>query len=309
LLFGRWQTNFNFGKIYVMKQLLALAIICLMTNGLRAQKVNWQKINAMNPDKILLAGKRQPNKVLLVGSFHFGYPNLDGHKTDSSKFIDVLSAQRQKEIQELADVIKRFKPTRIYIESTRAAFHDSLYAEYLAGRYKPGRNEIYQVAYRVGKQMGLNKVYSVDDDDFISENYKRYTKLDSMANQSVPVDSVRDQYWGARYSKLYKTGDSIETTLTMLENFLLMAEPATLKRWHGNYFVQGFCTPGSDGPDVLSMWWYSRNLRIVNNILKTKPTAEDRILVLFGNGHVPIIKHCLEASPEFEVVELKSLLK
>ena len=88
-----------------------------------------------------------------------------------------------------------------------------------------------------------------------------------------------------------------------------MAEPKTLKRMHGNYLTTGFGTQGSNGPDMLAMWWYSRNLRIFNKILQTEPTAEDRIVVLFGNGHMPILKQCFESSPEFEVVELKSLLK
>jgi hypothetical protein len=274
-----------------------------------AQKVNWKKLNQLKPDKVLLAGDRQPSKVLLLGTFHFGYPNLDSHKTDSSKFIDVLSAERQKEIQELADVIKVFKPTRIYIESSSQRYHDSLYTEYLNDRYTPGRNEVYQVGYRVAKQLGHAKVYAVDASNYASENYNRYPQIDSMWNHPDVVDSARDKYWDAMYRKFYDAGDSIETTLTMLENFLLMAEPATLYRMHGHYLSGGFNTKNSDGPDILAMWWYSRNLRIFNKILRTQPTKEDRIVVLFGNGHMPILKHCFQSSPEFEVVELKSLLK
>lgn len=292
-----------------MKKMSILLATALVSFAAEAQQVNWKKLNELKPDKILLAGARQPTKVLLLGTFHFGYPNLDGHKTDSSKFIDVLSTQRQAEIKELAEVIKRFKPTRVYIESSNNAYHDSLYNEYKNNRYVPGRNEVYQLAYRVAKEMGLKKVYAVDASNFSSENYERYTWLDSLWNLPNNVDTVRDQYWNNKYSKLYKASDSIETTLTMLENFLLMAEPETLNRLHGAYFTGGFNTTGSNGPDMLAMWWYSRNLRIMNNILLTKPTSEDRIMVLFGNGHVPILKHCFQSSPEFELVELKSLLK
>lgn len=292
----------------MQKQILFLFFIYLGLS-VSAQKVNWKKLEQLKPDQILLSGERQPTKVLLLGTFHFGYPNLDSHKTDSSKYIDVLSPTRQKELQELAEVIKKFKPTRIYIEAWNPSYHDSLYKEYLAGRYKLGRNEIYQVAYRVAGQSGLPKVYSVDASSFARENYKKYPLIDSMWKYPNPVDSTRDKYWNAMYSRMYTTSDSIETTLTMLENFLLMAEPATLFRMHGHYLSGGFNTKGNDGPDILPMWWYSRNLRIFNNILKTRPTAEDRIVVLFGNGHMPILKHCFQSSPEFEVVELKSLVK
>lgn len=291
-----------------MRKLITIPVLLLMAVSVAAQKVNWKKLEELNADRILLAGERQPTKVLLLGTFHFGYPNLDGHKTDSSKFIDVLSPQRQKELRELADVIKRFKPTRVYIEAWNPSFHDSLYTEYLHERYKPGRNEIYQVGYRVARQMGLSKVYPVDAGNFASENYRKYSWIDSMWNKSEPIDSIRDQYWDRMYKRFYTTGDSIEVTLTMLENFLLMAEPGNLFRMHGHYLAGGFNTKGNAGPDILAMWWYSRNLRIFNNILTTKPGPEDRIMVLVGNGHVPILKHCFRSSPEFEVVELKSLV-
>lgn len=291
-----------------MKQVFTVALLFIVTSVF-AQKIDWQKLESLNPDKVLLNGERKPAKVLLLGTFHFGYPNLDAHKTDSSKFIDVLSAQRQKEIQQLADVIMEFKPTRFYIEGWNQAFQDSLFNEYIAGRYKLGRNENYQLGYRVAKQAGLKKVYAVDASNFASENFKRYSWIDSMWNLNNMVDSVRDKYWSKKFSQLYTTSDSIETTLTMLENFLLMAQPATLKRMHGAYLSGGFSTTEDNGPDMLAMWWYSRNLRIFNKILQTKPTAEDRIVVLFGNGHAPILKQCFESSPEFELIDLKSLLK
>lgn len=290
------------------KQLLFLLPACMFFSA-NAQKIDWKKLEQLTPDKVLLAGERQPTKVLLLGTFHFGYPNLDGHKTDSAKFIDVLSPTRQKELEELAEVIMRFKPTRVYIENWNPSYHDSLYKEYMAGRYKLGRNEIFQVAYRVAKMAGLPKVYPVDASNFANENYKKYPRIDTMWKRPDPVDSMRDKYWNNKYSEFYEASDSIEVTLTMLENFLVMAQPATLQRMHGHYLTGGFNTKGNDGPDILPMWWYSRNLRIFNNILKTKPTAEDRIVVLFGNGHMPILKHCFQTSPEFEVVELKTLIK
>jgi hypothetical protein len=292
-----------------MKKMAALLFAFVVIQSSFAQKVDWNKLNRLDPDLILMGGPKKPTKVLLLGTFHFGYPNLDTHKTDSANYIDVMSAKRQAELQELAEVILRFQPTRFYIESWNTSFHDSLYNEYLAGNYKPGRNENYQVGYRVAKQAGLKKIFPVDASNFAAENYKKYPWLDSMWNMNNPIDSSRDKYWSKRYSKLYTAGDSVEVTLTMLENFLQMAQPKVLHRMHGNYLAAGFGTEGTNGPDMLAMWWYSRNLRIFNKILQTKPAGEDRIVILFGNGHMPILKHCFQSSPEFEVVELKTLLK
>ena len=285
--------------------LLSFLISFAIGNG---QAVNWEKIKEANADRILLSGSRQPAKVLMLGTFHFAYPNNDAHKTDSTNFIDVLSDKRQKELRELAEVIARFKPTRVYIESRNQRFHDSLYNAYRKGQYEPDRNEIYQIGYRVAGMMGMDKIYCVDAGNFLQENYRRFTFIDSLWKAPLR-DSVRDRYWSQRFSEMYNAGDSLEKHFTILENFLLMAEPVTQRRMHGAYLTGGFNTTGNEGPDALSMWWYSRNLRIFNNILSTQPGSQDRIVVLFGNGHAPILRHCFETSPEFELIELKSLLK
>lgn len=294
-------------EFFMKKMIACFSILFPLSSS--AQKVDWEKLRSIQPDKILLSGERKPTKVLLLGTFHFGYPNLDGHKTDSSKFVDVKSPQRQKELEELAGVIKRFKPTRIYVESSDQGWIDSLYGEYVKGHYKMGRNEIYQVGFRVAGQMKHPKLYAVDTWPFSHEFQKQYKWIDSLWEDKTAVDSLRDKYWDKKYSAMYTASDSIHTVLTMLENFLLMAEPSTIQRMHGHYLCGGFNTESTAGPDAMSVWWYNRNLRIFNNVLKTKPTAADRIVVLFGNGHMPLLRHCFYSSPEFEIVELKNLLQ
>ncbi|MBO9659457.1 MAG: hypothetical protein J7527_11590, partial [Chitinophagaceae bacterium] len=103
-----------------MKQLLLIATLLMMLlSSTHGQKIDWKKIKALDPDIILHGGDRKPTEVLLLGTYHFAYPNLDVHKTDSSLQVDILSDKKQKEVKELVQVIERFKPTRIYIESVR----------------------------------------------------------------------------------------------------------------------------------------------------------------------------------------------
>jgi hypothetical protein len=290
-----------------MKLFPALFIIIVSHIQAYAQPVNWKKLDQQKADRILLDQSHPPTKALLLGSFHFGYPNLDGHKTDSSKMMDVLSPQRQKEIRQLVDVLASFKPTRVYIESSNQQRTDSLYNAYREGKHALRRNEIDQIAFRLAKELNLPTVYAVDASSFADDNGKKYPWIDSMWNSPAQVNKTRDDYWSRKYKMMYDAGDSTELINTMLETFLVMADPMTLHRMHGHYLAGGFNTSDKSGPDILAMWWYSRNLRIFNNILSTKPSGEDRILVLFGNGHMPILKHCFEASPEFEVTELKDL--
>ena len=69
-----------------------------------------------DPDEFLIPkGIDSLPKIFLLGTFHFEYPNLDANKVDKSKQIDILSEQKQKELQKLLDYVALFKPTKICI--------------------------------------------------------------------------------------------------------------------------------------------------------------------------------------------------
>jgi hypothetical protein len=260
-------------------------------------------------DEIMWSGERKPAQVLLLGTWHFGYPGLDAHKTRPEDRVDVLSPQRQQEMNEVIEVLKRYNPTRIYVESGRQAFIDSLYDAYRAGKHQLRRNELDQLAMRLGKELGLSKLHAVDDGSFISDYYKQMPFIDSLRKITGPVNESRDDYWNERYMKMYDYADSTLKHQSILEHLLVYADPYVLKRNHGHYISSGFHTNNAAGPDYLGMWWYSRNLRIYNNILHTNPSSGDRILVVFGNGHMSILRHLFESSPEFLLVELKDVVE
>src|ERR1044072_6612564 len=53
-------------------------------------------------------------KVMILGTFPFAKPALDYTKAERDS---ILSPKRQKEVRELIDKVKAFKPTKIAIES------------------------------------------------------------------------------------------------------------------------------------------------------------------------------------------------
>ena len=66
--------------------------------------------NLPDPDSILVGNEPRP-KVLLVGTFHFEYYDLDAHVTAKDNRVNVREPKRQHEMEELLDYIARFKPT------------------------------------------------------------------------------------------------------------------------------------------------------------------------------------------------------
>jgi hypothetical protein len=73
------------------------------------------------------------------------------------------------------------------------------------------------------------------------------------------------------------------------------------------YLIGDFKLDNERGVDILSSWWYNRNLRIFRKLQLITESPNDRILLIFGNGHAAVLRQFLEASPEYEFVEFDSL--
>lgn len=109
-----------------MKQIIYLILFSLQT-----LIVFGQTKNEIKPPSAFFP--KEKVKVLVVGTFHFDYPNLDVNKTEDNDKIDVLTEPKKSEVTELVNYIKKFNPTKIAIE----AFPDWKATEKLK-KYKTG---------------------------------------------------------------------------------------------------------------------------------------------------------------------------
>src|SRR5256885_6220306 len=90
-------------------------------------------------------------EVLVLGTYHMANP---GHDIFNMKADDVLAPKRQAEIAELIEVLKRFNPTKIAIESDAGTDRiPKRFADYLAGKYELTANEIDQIGLRLQKDL------------------------------------------------------------------------------------------------------------------------------------------------------------
>ena len=89
-----------------------------------------------------------------------------------------------------------------------------------------------------------------------------------------------------------------------------MNSPEELRRLHGRYLVAEFEVGGGGdyaGADSRAVW-YNRNICIFSNIERLRTAGTDRILVVIGSGHVPILEHLAENAPEYELVPSRDVL-
>ena len=283
----------------------------LLCGFLPAVQAFCQTPNAVfDPDSILIGDRRLP-QVLLLGCFHFDYPGLDAHKTLKEDEVDVLAPERQGELEELLEVIMRFRPNKLAVE-TQGGWLMQEYRRHQQERKPLGRNEFYQIGFWVMEKAGLDTLYAVDADPLM---WDLYTGPDSLIHRAW-LDPLYDGWdWGGpdaasrRYRELYHVQDLFAHDHTLLETFLAMNDDHALDRSFGSYLNGGFLLDRYRGADILSIHWYDRNLRIFRNIQRITTSPDDRILVVFGAGHMGILKHLFECTPEYQLVRLSELVE
>ena len=125
----------------------------------------------LDVDEYLLKGDQVP-QVLLVGTFHFGYPGLDTHKTKDEYKLDILSDGRQEELRELLDYIKKFKPTKIMIETgSNTGYVMNRMRRWQRGEEELGRDEGDQIAIRLAHELQLDTIYGIDAPSLLRDMY------------------------------------------------------------------------------------------------------------------------------------------
>ena len=86
-----------------------------------------------------------------------------------------------------------------------------------------------------------------------------------------------------------------------------------IKKDFGNYFISIFKYETEDnkffGVDFTTGWWFNRNLKILRNIQKIPAKPGDRLLVIYGSGHLNVLNPWIEASPEYELVSTLDYLQ
>ncbi len=281
-----------------------LAVVLIFSNFVDGQE------NLKYADDFLLNENRQPTKAMLLGVWHFDYPNADSHKTSDENMVDVLTPERQEEIIEVVDLLKEFNPTKIYLESGNQQNLNELFESYRKGEQQGNRNEIVQLGIRLADSLKHDRVYAVDATNFAFDNGKKYPEIAGLWDEKFHLDLPKYAEYDKAYNEWNNYSNSLLKNQTILQQLVYENDPRNLKRAYGQYMVSGWLkTSNNNGPDALALQWYNRNLRIFSNIMKTDPTAKDRILVIFGSGHIPLLQHSFEASPEFELVSFHKFAK
>ncbi len=258
----------------------------------------------------LLHAQDQRPQVLTLGVFHFEFPNREVQQIANEDQIDVLEPKYQAEIDSIAERLARFKPTAIVIERQPLEQRtiDSLYMAYLAGRHHLSRGEEEQLGFRLAKRFGLRTLHCVDEWGVFTPH------VDSLISgtDSTGAKKFEDYFNADPDSALHSARSFTFKTKGILPALREMNDPANVERSLGDYLIGLFKyeeAPGEfTGVDFETGRWFNRNLRIFRNIQRIPVTKDDRILVIYGAGHMNVLNYLFHCSPEYTFVNVSRYL-
>ncbi|CAM4280102.1 DUF5694 domain-containing protein [Gillisia limnaea] len=265
-------------------------------------QANAQKTDLKSPSEYF---PNERTKILVVGTIHLDYPNLDAAKTDKKDQIDVLEESKQKEVTELVNYIKQFKPTKVVIEAWDNFNATEKLREYKKGKFRDERSERYQLGIRIASELNLDTLYAIDANPMVED----LQELDSTYTENLfkGFDFKSDDPLWEITNEWYKTIGKLPTEMNLLSYYKYINSREHHKYEFGAYLVGDFKLENERGADILSVWWYNRNLRIFRKIQKINNGTDDRILVIYGNGHAAILRQLFDSSPEYDFIEFDSI--
>jgi hypothetical protein len=248
-----------------------------------------------------LGGRTAGAQVLVIGTYHMNNPGLDAVNI---KADDVLAPKRQSEIEQLAAQIAEFRPTKVAVEIPwgRDSVSNSLYRRYLAGSYSLDRTEMQQLGFRVARASRLPRIYGVDHDlDVNVAAVMVWALTHGQPDLASAAQSVS--------ARLVAEVDSVMKNATVGE-IVRALNSARADSAHGVYMAALRVGADTSYPGAtMTARWYERNLKIASNVLRLIEAPSDRVLVVIGAAHGPILRELLERVPGVQLVRPTSVLR
>lgn len=270
-------------------------------------------------------------EVILLGVYHFDNPGQDSYNTEVD---DYFSENRQKEIEEVVSRLKKFQPTKVFVEARpeRQVALDSLYRRYKGDEISlkeipGGRNEVYQIGFRLAKQLNLPSPLAIDYQGYWLGDYVDFI-ADTLAYSDYLNYQVIQADNAIKKSREYQSNSILQnlTRLNEWDNILAnhhyynniaihVRDTAKIMFQYQEqeaeidglpYLMRSFDF-NEIGVEMIAEW-YKRNLFIYRSILD-QTQKEDRVLIIIGSGHIRYLHQLLDDNPEFKITQPNRYLK
>lgn len=262
----------------------------------------------------------QRTEIMLLGSDHLSQVYEEEHPN-----TDVLLPHNQRDVEAFSAVVAEFSPDVIMVEvlPEKQKELDSLYSLYLQDKLDLndliyGRSEVYQLAFRIGKKLGLKKIIAVNSEGGTSQGI-----LDNGKNIEIYENDTKNlrKVVNETYEALQQGQLSFQEFLIFLNqpktyNQIYRLRYITPARVRDGTFTNPdemvnteFINPDYIGAELISVF-KNRDYKIYSNIVKTMLQEKPRrMLLIIGVGHIGSLKNIIRDDPEFEIVQTNEFLE
>lgn len=253
----------------------------------------------------------QTKQALIIGTFHYNNPGADVAKT---KNFDIMGSAAQDQLEEISEKIKDFAPDRVFVEwpYDEQSELDSLYQLYLEDRYFSNdslsnfylKNEIFQLAFRTAKKIGLPKVTAID---YNNTEFPFDSVMTVVATQKQKILEKEFSEGIQQFTQVFD--EKIESGSSLLElTYYLNTEE--MRQLSNRFHTQTPLLVGDQtnfiGP-YLAAEWHKRNLYMWSLAQKATQKNDQRIVLLLGASHIATIKDFIDQNKDWGTVELEEL--
>lgn len=251
----------------------------------------------------MTSAQTKKKQVLLVGTFHYANPGLDVAQV---KAFDIMSEKSQKELELMSDKIKKFGPDKIFVEweFSKQADLEKFYNKKTDSLFKNNKSEITQLALRTAKKLNHKKLYGMNV--YTSFPYDSLMMSMEKANQKDLMKRNNES------TKKFERDHNERITKSSLQNMMLYYNTKQFENENIQWYLEIANRAGNPddftGPSLVANW-YKRNLIMYSLIQKLTESTDNKIMILVGAGHAALIREFITHDPEFELVELSTVLK
>lgn len=265
------------------------------------------------------SGQAQKTDIMLVGSDHFNQT----YKKDNPN-TDILLPGQQTDLNAFVKLIIPYRPDMIMVEvlPEKQEQIDSLYALYRQNNLQldameDGRSEVYQLAFRLAKQLGLPKIYCVNAPGGTSQSI-----LDNGDN----INLYKEEGLALRAMATEKMKALQEKKISFKDYLVFLNQPETYNKVYRLRYITparvingtfkkpdamvdtAFINPKYIGAELTSVF-KNRDYKIYSNMVTTQlKTKARRVLLLIGSAHIGSLRSIFRDDNEYNLVELNKYI-
>jgi Family of unknown function (DUF5694) len=241
-----------------------------------------------------------PIQIMVLGCYHMANRHSDVFNLEIG---DVHTPTKQTELEEVCTCLKPFQATKIALEviADRPGLVSSVFEDFQPERLLQSRDEVTQIGLRLAHALGHRVVYGINELSDTIE-YFPFEKVHQFAQEHQQQAVIERMFAFGNQSKLEDERHHQAGTVRAL--LRRQNEPerfeTEMKRAYMPMMAVGNATqhPGAE----LNAMWFLRNAKIFSKLRYIAQTG-DRILVLFGAGHAFWLRHFVQFTPEFTLIE------